>query len=61
MIPVSFITGKTGNPKMTKNQKRRSEIIRELCKLSQGGWQNAKPCDYEPLEAELKKLEGRAS
>ena len=45
---------------MTKNQKRRSEIIRELCKLSQNGWQNAKPCDYEPLEAELKKLEGRS-
>jgi hypothetical protein len=42
---------------MTKNQKRRSEIIRELCELSRLGWQNAKPCDYEPLEKELRELE----
>lgn len=36
---------------------RRSEIIRELCKLSRAEWANAMPCDYEPLEAELKRLE----
>lgn len=45
------------NRNSPKNLKRRSEIIRELCKLSRNGWENAKPCDYKPLEAELRELE----
>ena len=44
---------------LTKKQKqqRRSQIIRELSDLSRGGWKNAKPCDYQPLESELRELE----
>lgn len=34
--------------------KRRLQIIRMLCDLSRNGWVNAKPEDYEPLEAELR-------
>jgi hypothetical protein len=37
---------------------RRSEIIRQLCELSRNGWANARPCDYEPLERELREIEG---
>lgn len=37
--------------------KRRSEIIRQLSELSRDGWVNAKPIDYLPLEAELRRLE----
>lgn len=36
---------------------RRSVIIGELAKLSRNGWAIARPCDYEPLEAELRSLE----
>lgn len=36
---------------------RRSAIIAELCRMSRDGWQNARPCDYEPLERELRELE----
>ena len=42
---------------LARNIKRRSEIIRELCRLSRNGWRDAKPCDYEPLERELRELE----
>jgi hypothetical protein len=42
--------------KTKKTQARRSFLIGELCKLSRNGWANAKPCDYEPLERELKQL-----
>jgi len=38
-------------------QKRRAAIVTELCKLSRNGWRDAKPCDYQPLEAELRTLE----
>lgn len=40
---------------MTKRQmvKRRSDLIVELCKLSRNGWRDARPVDYQPLEAEL--------
>jgi hypothetical protein len=39
-----------------KNRKRKSDIIRALSDLSRNGWANARPEDYEPLEAELRKL-----
>jgi hypothetical protein len=43
---------------MTKAQaKRRSEIVRALSDLSRNGWANALPCDYEPLERELRIIE----
>lgn len=42
-----------------KTSKRRSEIIRRLSELSRNGWQNALPCDYEPLERELREIEAR--
>ena len=43
---------------MTKYQQaRRSAIIAQLCELSRNSWRDAKPCDYLPLEAELRKLE----
>jgi hypothetical protein len=35
---------------------RRRKIIAQLCELSCNGWRNAKPCDYQPLEAELRRL-----
>lgn len=41
---------------MTNKRKRRTAIIAELCHLSRNGWANAKPCDYEALEAELELL-----
>lgn len=46
---------------MTEKQRRarRSIIIGELCKLSRDGWANARPCDYQPLELELKQLESK--
>jgi len=37
----------------TKAQKRRSEIIAELTRLSHNGWKG----DYASLEAELRELE----
>jgi hypothetical protein len=37
-------------------RRRRSQIISQLCELSRNGWASAKPCDYEPLERELRKL-----
>lgn len=43
---------------MTKAQKkRRIEIIKQLSDLSKNGWANARPCDYEPLERELRELQ----
>jgi len=43
---------------MTKRQKeRRSEIIRALSELSRKGWRDARLCDYEPLERELREIE----
>lgn len=42
---------------MSKKQKRRIELIKALSDLSRNGWANAKPYDYQPLEAELAKLE----
>jgi hypothetical protein len=44
---------------MSKNAKRRSAIIAELSRLSRDGWANALPCDYEPLERELRALEAK--
>jgi hypothetical protein len=41
---------------MTRVQLRRLAILTELVKLSKDGWANARPCDYEPLEAELRSL-----
>ncbi len=43
---------------MTAAQKRRRrvELIRQLSDLSKGGWANARPEDYLPLEAELRRL-----
>lgn len=38
-------------------QQRRSAIIKQLAELSRNGWANAKPYDYEPLEAELRALQ----
>lgn len=35
--------------------RRRSEIIRELSRLSR--WEHARPEDYEPLEAELRAMD----
>ena len=43
----------------TKTAKRRTEIIRELSRLSHNGWKNAMPCDYQPLERELDALQNR--
>jgi hypothetical protein len=40
-------------------KKRRDEIIGQLVELARNGWANARPCDYEPLEKELRKIEGR--
>lgn len=42
---------------MSKNQKRRIEIIKILSDLSRNGWANARAGDYEALEAELRRLE----
>jgi hypothetical protein len=48
--------------KLTKKQRaRRSAIIAELCRLSRNGWANALPCDYVPLEAELRALETKGA
>jgi hypothetical protein len=45
---------------LTKKEfSRLREIIRQLCELSRDGWRHAKPCDYRPLEAELKALEAK--
>lgn len=41
----------------SKRRARRSAIIAELSRLSRNGWANARPCDYEPLEAELRSIE----
>jgi hypothetical protein len=43
----------------SKHAKRRTEIIKALADLSKKGWANARPCDYEPLERELRALEAR--
>lgn len=41
----------------TKTTKRRREIVAQLAELSRNGWENARPCDYEPLEQELADLD----
>lgn len=42
---------------MTRDQKkRRTAIIKELSRLSRNGWRDARPCDYEPLEREIRNL-----
>jgi hypothetical protein len=38
-------------------RKHRTAIIKILSDLSRGGWQNARPQDYQPLEAELRLIE----
>jgi len=43
----------------SKQRKRRSQIITELSNLSRDGWKNARSCDYEPLEAELRVLNAK--
>ena len=43
---------------LTKHQqKRRSDLIRQLSDLSRNGWAIAKPYDYQALEAELRGLD----
>lgn len=42
-----------------KDRARRTAIIKELSDLSRDGWASARPCDYEPLERELREIEGR--
>jgi len=44
---------------MTKSAliKRRTAITRRLSELSLDGWRLAVPGDYQPLEAELRKIE----
>jgi hypothetical protein len=43
---------------MTRAQrKRRTEIIKALSDLSRDGWRNARRCDWEALESELRELE----
>jgi hypothetical protein len=50
------------NTTMTKDdRKRRTFIIAELCRLSRDGWANARPCDYQALEAELSGLNAKRS
>jgi hypothetical protein len=43
-------------PRKQSKRQRRSFIIGELCRLSRDGWKHARPCDYEPLERELREL-----
>lgn len=43
-----------------KDRKRISEIIHRLSWLSIGGWKNASPEEYLPLERELKQLQSKA-
>lgn len=40
-----------------KVRARAAAIRSELVRLSRDGWRNAKPCDYEPLETELRTLD----
>lgn len=40
-------------------RERRSIIVRQLCDLSRDGWRHAKPCDYQPLERELRRIEAQ--
>ena len=43
---------------MTKKLRdRRHAIINQLSDLSKDGWRHAKPCDYQPLERELREIE----
>ena len=44
-----------------RSRKRRSDIIKQLSDLSRNGWANAHPCDYEPLEAELRELDAKGN
>ncbi len=43
-----------------KLQQRRAVIIQELSHMSRNGWRDAKPCDYQPLEQELRDIERKA-
>ena len=45
--------------RQTRTSKRKLEIIQQLADMSKDGWKNARPCDYEPLEQELREIEGR--
>jgi hypothetical protein len=46
---------------MTKREAARAHaIIRELTRMSRNGWAGAKPCDYRPLERELRQLNAKA-
>lgn len=47
----------TNTPARVKKSDRKSEIVRALSELSRRGWDRARPCDYEPLERELRALE----
>jgi len=42
---------------MAQLRARRSVLVNELSRLSKNGWRDAKPCDYVPLEAELRQIE----
>lgn len=45
---------------LTARELERRRVIRaQLCELSKDGWRHAKPCDYEPLERELRQLDDR--
>lgn len=40
----------------SKDRKRLGIIIHELARMSRNSWRDAKPCDYLPLEAEMRAL-----
>jgi hypothetical protein len=44
---------------MTAARKRMIAIINQLSDLARNGWRDALPCDYQPLEAELRVLQSR--
>lgn len=47
---------------LTKPERARySVLVRELSNMSHNGWAGARPCDYEPLERELKALVRKAT
>ena len=42
-----------------QHQKRKSQIVAELTRLSHQGWDQCRREDWEPLEAELRGIEAR--
>lgn len=47
---------------LTRKEKARwRAIVSQLRELSRDGWKHAKPCDYEPLERELRALDLKAN